>query len=275
MKMNHILHCFLAFLLALVIAPMVGIARVFGPPGCDALNIAGTHHDRLVSRTTEEAFATAKLLCRKGTADGQILIGSITAKPLGTVYDSAAIATMIGVRVLGDEVSIMVASGAITVDTNVYTDASGKVTASIQAGCWLVGRALSATTTDGEEIEVATCEPVKMGVGVAVCAVGRTVTALEAMQGFVLTNRGASAAIVIALPAAIPGMRVTAVVGVAQELRLDPNGTETIALPSTGVQSAAGKYITADALTEQVQLVCLTAGTWDVISYTGTWTAEG
>jgi hypothetical protein len=63
-------------------------------------------------------------------------------------------------------------------------------------------------------------------------------------------------------------------VEVAQELRIDPNTTQTIAVPSTGVQSAAGKYITADAIGERVHIACVSAGTWDVISHNGTWTAE-
>jgi hypothetical protein len=70
-------------------------------------------------------------------------------------------------------------------------------------------------------------------------------------------------------------MRVVAVVEAAQELRLDPSGTQTIALPSSGVQGAAGKYLTADAVGEKVDLICITTGTWDVVSYSGTWTAEG
>lgn len=94
--------------------------------------------------------------------------------------------------------------------------------------------------------------------------------------GVIVSNLGASAATTFTLPKAVPGMRVSAVLKAAQELRLDPFGTETIALPSTGVQQAAGKYITADALSESVQLVCLIAGTWDAVGATdGTWGVEG
>lgn len=94
--------------------------------------------------------------------------------------------------------------------------------------------------------------------------------------GVVVANNGASAAVTFNLPEAIPGMRVSAVLKAAQELRLNPQDTETIALPSTGVQQAAGKYITADALSESVQLVCIIAGTWDAVGATdGTWGVEG
>lgn len=93
-------------------------------------------------------------------------------------------------------------------------------------------------------------------------------------NGKIFTNAGASGAITFALPAATVGQRYTFVVGAAQELRIDPNGTETIALPSTGAQSAAGKYITADAVGECVEVVCVVAGDWNVLGYVGTWAAE-
>lgn len=91
--------------------------------------------------------------------------------------------------------------------------------------------------------------------------------------GVVVSNKGRAAATTFTLPEAVPGARVSAVVQAAQELRLDPNGTESVALPSTGVQSAAGAYIVADAIGETVDLVCITAGTWDVLNFNGTWSA--
>ncbi len=99
-------------------------------------------------------------------------------------------------------------------------------------------------------------------------------TVLATQSGSILTNTGASGAITFSLPAAVPGMRFTARVSVAQQLRLDPNGTETISLPSNGVPGAAGKYLVADAIGETVDLVCVVAGSWSVVGYTGTWTAE-
>lgn len=99
-------------------------------------------------------------------------------------------------------------------------------------------------------------------------------TVLASQSGATLTNTGASGTITFALPAAVPGMRFNARVSVAQALRLDPNGTETISLPSTGVPGAAGKYLVADAIGETVMLFCAVAGTWSVLGYTGTWTAE-
>lgn len=69
-------------------------------------------------------------------------------------------------------------------------------------------------------------------------------------------------------------MHVGFLVGAAQELRIDPAGTETIALPSTGVAGAAGKYLTANAAGETVHLACLADGAWSVVAFTGTWAHE-
>lgn len=92
--------------------------------------------------------------------------------------------------------------------------------------------------------------------------------------GTLHTNTGAAGAVVLSLPPAVPGLRYMFSVGAAQELRIDPNGTETISLPSTGVPGAAGKYLVADAIGESVQLVCARAGNWACMGFTGTWTAE-
>jgi len=99
-----------------------------------------------------------------------------------------------------------------------------------------------------------------------------TVKAEESGTGF--TNAGAGGAVVLTLPAATVGLNYYFRVSAAQELRIDPNGTETISLPSTGVPGAAGKYLSADAIGETVRLVCAVAGSWSVFGYTGTWTAE-
>jgi hypothetical protein len=99
-----------------------------------------------------------------------------------------------------------------------------------------------------------------------------TVLLTENGTGFRTT--GAAGAVTFALPAATVGLRYFFYVDAVQELRIDPNGTETISLPSTGVPGAAGKYLTANAVGESVYLVCPVTGTWACMGYTGTWTAE-
>ncbi len=100
------------------------------------------------------------------------------------------------------------------------------------------------------------------------------VTVNDYDSGATLTNTGASGQVTFSLPAAVKGLNIRARVDAAQELRLDPNGSEQICLPSTGVPGTGGKYLTADAVNETVHLRCIEDGIWDVVSYTGTWTAE-
>ena len=97
----------------------------------------------------------------------------------------------------------------------------------------------------------------------------------HAYSGSIITNEGATGAAVFALAAASVGVELTFRVMTAQELRIDPSGTETIALPSSGAQGAQGKYLTADAVGEWVKLVCVKAGQWQVEGYFGTWAHEG
>lgn len=91
-------------------------------------------------------------------------------------------------------------------------------------------------------------------------------------NGTTFTNTGAGGAITFALPAATVGQWYSFVVKAAQELRIDPNGTQTIAL-DTGVQQAAGAYITANAIGERITVECVKAGEWETSDPVGTWTA--
>lgn len=100
-------------------------------------------------------------------------------------------------------------------------------------------------------------------------------TITRAMNKSIFTNEGDAGVQVLALPAAVVGMEYEFHLLAAQEMRIDPNGSETIALPSSGAQGAAGKYLSADAVGEWVKLKCLKAGQWQVVGYAGTWTAEG
>lgn len=99
-------------------------------------------------------------------------------------------------------------------------------------------------------------------------------TILASENGCGFTNLGASGAITLTLPPAVVGLHYYFSVEVAQELRIDPSGSETISLPSDGVPGAAGKYLTANAIGETVHLVCAKAGSWRAFAAHGTWTAE-
>lgn len=99
----------------------------------------------------------------------------------------------------------------------------------------------------------------------------RTLTAAE--SGSLLCNTGAAGAVTFVLPPATPGLEFFANVTAAQELRLDPDGSEVMALPSTGALQTGGKYLTANTIVGAVHIVCVDAGVWRTQSYLGTWTA--
>lgn len=162
-------------------------------------------------------------------------------------------------------------AAACTVGDQLYCAASGKLSPTAVGAPQYV--ALETATADGDIIEVA---PIQALDGRARTVEAHTAddTLTYAESGSVHTSVGASGTITLALPAAIVGIEFLFRVGAAQQLRIDPNGSEVIALPSSGVAGAAGKYLVADADGETVHLVCTKAGQWSVYGYTGTWTAE-
>ena len=96
-----------------------------------------------------------------------------------------------------------------------------------------------------------------------------------AMAGAIVNNTPSGSAAVFNLPAALVGMEFYFYVLSAFALRINPDGTETIGLPSSGVQQAQGKYIEADAVGEYVHIICAKAGQWETLDYRGTWGVEG
>lgn len=97
-----------------------------------------------------------------------------------------------------------------------------------------------------------------------------TVTANDlSYGGAVLANSGASGAVEFLLPAAQPGMRLTATVIAAQSLTIDLPTGDII----RGVATSGQKY-TADAATESLQLVCVVPNVWEPVNSVGTWTAS-
>lgn len=142
-----------------------------------------------------------------------------------------------------------------------------------QAGAKYLGVVIRPATAASTSVFFRHCQPIERGVS-DVVAKTADYTVTKADSGKTFTTVGAAGTVVFGLPAALVGMKYRFRVGAAQELRIDPNGTETIALPSTGVQGAAGKYLTANADGETVDIECTKAGEWSVFGYTGTWTAE-
>jgi len=98
-------------------------------------------------------------------------------------------------------------------------------------------------------------------------------TVLDSESGTTFTNLGASGTITFTLPAAVVGLHYIFMVRATQQLRVDPNGSETLESTATpAVAGTAGQYINADAIGESIQIICLEAGKWAVINFKGTWT---
>lgn len=204
-----------------------------------------------------------------------VIITSASVIPFGVITDGAASGSTSTHALISGFSGILslkvgAATGTIVAGTLLQQNADGTVRANIGTGR-IVGVATQAAVAT-ELVEAVVFPVISANAFVLVDADGATLTA--AQSGGYISNLGAAGAAVFALPAALPGMSFTAIVEAAFALRLDPDGTETIALPSTGVQGAAGKYLEADAVGEKVKLICLTAGTWSVEHYSGTWTAQ-
>ncbi len=228
-----------------------------------------SQYNESACRTFVAGAAIAQYLRVKLTA-GKLAVAGATERELGTM-DRASFAD-------GDPVAVRlrtaqgtgkyVAVDAITAGNVCYAAAGGKVSAT---GSIVVGIALETSANNNDVIEVLRSEHAGLGTVEAHTA-DDTLTAAE--SGSTHTTVGATGTVVLTLPPAVPGLNFKFRVGAAQALRIDPDGTETISLPSSGVPQAAGKYITADADGETVAIECTKAGQWSVFGFTGTWTAE-
>jgi hypothetical protein len=145
--------------IALLLSPFLGIARMFAPRGVDALNTQGTYEDAY-TRSAEVAIAPY-LLVTFGTAPGtQVKLNTASTRPLGNAVDEAAINTPVAVKPLIGPPRIMIASKAIAAGVRVYGTAAGKVTDAVVTGAYLVGEALNAAAADGSEFLVSPLSPV-------------------------------------------------------------------------------------------------------------------
>lgn len=205
---------------------------------------------------------------------GALAVAGVGDPDLGTI-EVAALASgdVVPVRLRSATGTVkMIAAGAITKGNVVYAAASGKVSTSVNL--YPVGIALETVTANNDIVEV--LRGVWFGAiprSIEAHTAGDTLTAAE--SGSVHTTVGATGEVILVLPAATVGLEFFFYVGAAQDLKIDPDGSETISLPSTGVPGAGGKYLLADLAGETVHLMCAVAGSWACMGYTGTWTAEG
>ena len=230
---------------------------------------------RVVSnqKTFQFAAATGANLRVKFNGSGKLTLAGAGEDHLGIVESPVLAADAYGAVNLKNASGTQfgVAAGVIAQGATLYGAASGKIN-DVPIGP-AIGTALEAATADGDVIEwLPTFTDGGSALVVEAHTAGDTLTIAE--SGSIHTNTGASGTITIILPPATVGLEFSFALGAAQQLRIDPDGTETISLPSTGVPGAAGKYQVADAIGKTVRLVCGVAGNWNVFGYTGTWTAE-
>ena len=227
------------------------------------------------SVTLQASAATAKYL-RVALSSGKFAAAAVNDLGVGHLQDAAfADLDKRAVRLHGAPgTHKVVAAAAITANATVYAAAGGKYNDVANESPY--GIALEAADGDDSVFEVL---PFAAG---AFGQLAQTVEAHTAddtlvaseMYGSTHTNTGASATVTLTLPVAVVGMHFRAVVGAAQELRIDPAASETIALPATGVQGAAGKYLMANAAQERCDFFCAVAGTWSTLATPAIWTAE-
>lgn len=236
----------------------------------------GSQFNESGKRTLVAAEAISKYLRMYIDSNGKFAVAGAGIRCDAISVDNCASAEDCTGHLYNAPGTVMVtAAGVVAKGDLLYGAASGKVSTTLSGAPQFV--ALEAATGDGAYIEAVPLAAAQAGFQPSTDTVEAHTagdTLLAAETGSLHTNTGASGTITIVLPAATPGLKFRFACGAAQALRIDPNGSETISLPSTGVPGAGGKYLWADAIGESVDLECTVAGSWQVFGYTGTWTAE-
>ncbi len=125
----------------------------------------GTHARRRITRKADAVLTDHNLLVKEGTDADHFALNGAGEKPLGTCPDMPdTVEESYTVQLLGGpDTDIMVAGAAVAHGDELYPMANGRVgnEATVGAGAtYRVGRALSAATEAGEEIEVEGEKPV-------------------------------------------------------------------------------------------------------------------
>lgn len=128
---------------------------------CELANAAGAHDEGCITRTAEEAIGTAHLLLKKGAAAGGVGICDLGDEPVGFGRDEAALDGDVTVEYLGaiKGTRLAIAARAFASDVKLYSTDEGKVTDLPEPGAWYVGDSASASTGDGDEVEVIPTKP--------------------------------------------------------------------------------------------------------------------
>ncbi len=144
-------------------------------------NVALGTHAGHVTRTASATFARKFLLAKAGASAGQAAVCGASDNPIGIVTDEAVADDPIALKLLGvgEQTAMLVASGALNAGVSLYAAASGKVQGEpTTAGTYyLIGRALTSATGDGDVLEAETIAPVKVVVLAALTSGQNSTTA--------------------------------------------------------------------------------------------------
>lgn len=97
---------------------------------------------------------TKNLLAKLNTSTGVADLCGATDIPIGQTMDTVDAAEMQGIRLMSAGTLELTASGAISKGVPVFTDASGKISATAADGARCVGISMDAATADGDIIGV-------------------------------------------------------------------------------------------------------------------------
>jgi len=126
-------------------------------------NVAAGVHEGGITKTLEQAAASRHLLGKAGSASDEVDLCGASDRPMGVITDEGDAGDPVNISLLGvsNSTQLMVASEPITAGSPVYTAANGQVQnqPTVTGDYYLVGFALTAAASAGEQIEVQATAP--------------------------------------------------------------------------------------------------------------------
>ena len=190
MKYSTLMSCLIIAALIIPLASLAGfslpslrtIQRACGfHTGHAHLNALGDGEspNGIITRLADAALTTRHLLVKVGSDGSHFAVCTADDLPLGVCRDEPDAAEYpAAIKVPGcyDKTLIVVASEAIAVDDDIYTDEGGKVQdePAVAGTFYKIGKALTAASGDGIELEIAHHAPIKVVVIAALTSTNGT-----------------------------------------------------------------------------------------------------
>jgi len=145
-------------------------------------NVAQGTHAGYVTVTAASAFTSKYLLAKADATAGEVDPCGANDCPVGVATDDADVGDPLALKILGvnPQSALVTASAAIAAGAYLYAAANGCVQGEpTTAGTYyLIGRALTAATAAGDQLEAETCVPVKL---IVLAKPASTVAAITAL----------------------------------------------------------------------------------------------